>query len=429
MSSDSHKQAQARLARENQEKIERERQRQAAEEARIRAAAAERERLQRLENLRNQSIAQTQATITKIQQKSPEIYPQDSSELTKRAQSLINHLGGVATESQLQNTIQELPKIEQELDRAISRKRRDDEEKKRKAELEKQQFELEELERQISQIPQTDAIKFDRAGYTAAQTALKALSSAIASGNPQAVRSPLNTATQAVEQHIASVARNRAQWEQQKAAAEQALGELEDLIIGLRADPVALRWQTDLVNELATQLQTGIAAIEAEQFDKPALILAAAKTQETEIIATANAAQIQADQRDYIAKSIAETLAEMGFFVNEPQLEDSRYPNAALILKAATNSGKGISISVPVEGEVWYNVDGYSKTTEAAVGGGTAAVCDEAEKVLTEMHDRLGAEFGIKMSKLTWEGKDPDRELQKADKRPDDNQQQKRTGN
>jgi hypothetical protein len=127
-------------------------------------------------------------------------------------------------------------------------------------------------------------------------------------------------------------------------------------------------------------LQTGIAAIEAEQFDKPALILAAAKTQEQQIIATANAAQIQADQRDYIAKSIAETLAEMGFFVNEPQLEDSRYPNAALILKAATNSGKGISISIPVEGEVWYNVDGYSKTTEAAVGGGTAAVCDEAEK-------------------------------------------------
>ena len=429
MSSSSHKEAQARLARERQEEIERDRQRQAAEEARIRAAAAERERLQRLENLRNQSIAQTEASITKIQQKSPEIYPQDSSELAKRGQNLLNSLRGVTTEYQLQETIQELPRIEQELDRAITRKRRDDEEKKRKAELEKQQFELEELEREISQIPQADAIKFDSAGRTAAQTALKALSSAIASGNPQAVRSPLNTATQAVEHHIASVARNRAQWQQQKAAAEQALGELQALIAGLRTDPIALRWQTHLVDELAAQLQTGIAAIEAEQFDKPALILAAAKTQEQQIIATANAAQIQADQRDYIAKSIAETLAEMGFFVNEPQLEDSRYPNAALILKAATNSGKGISISVPVEGEVWYNVDGYSKTTEAAVGGGTAAVCDEAEKVLTEMHDRLGAEFGINMSEVTWEGKDPNRQLRKADELPDNDQQQNRTGN
>ncbi len=429
MSSSSHKEAQARLAREKRERLEQERQRKAAEEARIRAAAAERERLQRLEKLKNQSIAQTQATIAKIQQKSPEIYPQDSSELTKRCQNLLNSLRGVTTEYQLQNTIQELPKIEQELDRAISRKRRDDEEKKRKAELEKQQFELEELERQISQIPQTDAIKFDRAGQTAAQTALSALRSVIASGNPQTVRSPLNTATQAVEQHIASVASNRARWEQQKAAAEQAIGELEDLIIGLKADPVAKRWQTHLIDELATQLQTGIAALAAEQFDKPALILAAAKTQEQEIIATANAAQIQADQRDYIAKSIAESLAEMGFFVNKPELEDSRYPNAALILKAATNSGKGISISIPVEGEVWYNVDGYSKTTEAAVGGGTAAVCDEAEKVLTEMHDRLGAEFGINMSELTWEGKDPDRIIRKADDLPNNDQQQNRTGN
>jgi len=419
----------AQLETERRERLEQDRQRQAAEEARIRAAAAERERLQRLENLRNQSIAQTEATIAKIQQKSPEIYPQDSSELAKRGQNLLNSLRGVTTEYQLQNTIQELPKIEQELDRAISRKRRDDEEKKRKAELEKQQFELEELERQIAQIPQADAIKFDSAGRTAAQTALSALRTAIASGNPQTARSPLNTATAAVEQHIASVARNRAQWEQQKAAAEQALGELQALIAGLRADPIALRWQTHLVDELAAQLQTGIAAIEAEQFDKPALILAAAKTQEQEIIATANAAQIQADQRDYIAKSIAETLAEMGFFVNEPQLEYPDHPNAALILKAATNSGKGISISVPVEGEVWYNVDGYSKTTEAAVGGGTAAVCDEAENVLKEMHDRLGAEFGINMSEVTWEGKDPDRIIREADDLPSNSQQQNRTGN
>jgi len=419
----------AQLEEERRERLEQERQRQAAKEARIRAEAAERERLQRLEKLRNQSIAQIEATIAKIQQKSPETYPQDSSELAKRCQNLLNNLRGVATEYQLQETIQELPKIEQELDRAMSRKRRDDEEKKRKAELEKQQFELEELERQISQIPQADAIKFDHAGRTAAQTALKALGSAIASGNPQAVQSPLNTATQAVEQHIASVASNRARWEQQKAAAEQAIGELEDLIIGLKADPVALRWQTHLIDELATQLQTGIAAVAAEQFDKPALILAAAKTQETEIIATANADQIQADQRDYIAKSIAESLAEMGFFVDEPQLEYPDYPKTVLILKAATNSGKGISISVPVEGEVWYNVDGYSKTTEATVGGGTAAVCDEAENVLKEMHDRLGAEFGINMSELTWEGKDPDRIIRKADDLPNNDQQQNRTGN
>jgi hypothetical protein len=59
----------AQLETERRERLEQDRQRQAAEEARIRAAAAERERLQRLENLRNQSIAQTEATIAKIQQK------------------------------------------------------------------------------------------------------------------------------------------------------------------------------------------------------------------------------------------------------------------------------------------------------------------------------------------------------------------------
>ncbi len=45
------------------------------------------------------------------------------------------------------------------------------------------------------------------------------------------------------------------------------------------------------------------------------------------------------------------------------------------------------------------------------------------------MHDRLGAEFGINMSEVTWEGKDPNRQLRKADELPDNDQQQNRTGN
>jgi len=49
--------------------------------------------------------------------------------------------------------------------------------------------------------------------------------------------------------------------------------------------------------------------------------------------------------------------------------------------------------------------------------------------VLTEMHDRLGAEFGINMSKVTWEGKEPDRIIRKADDLPNNDQQQNRTGN
>jgi hypothetical protein len=104
----------------------------------------------------------------------------------------------------------------------------------------------------------------------------------------------------------------------------------------------------------------------------------------------------------------------MGFMVSEPIEEHPGHPATASILHAATTSGKAIAVSVPVEGQVWYNVEGYVKTVEAAVGGGEAAVCDEAQEVIEQMHDALDQEFQIQMGELNWEGKDPKRKLRAA---------------
>lgn len=422
------KKSAAVIEQERQYKLKLERQRQAEEEAKRRAAAAEQARRQRLEALRNQSIAQTQAVTTQVQQQQSSLYSQDSAELQKRCQKLLDILRSSQTESQIQNAVQEIPRIEQDLNQAVSRKRRDDEEKKRKAELEKQEFELQEIERQVSQISPAHATKFDSSGRAALQQAIEIVKSAIARGKPETVRAPLANAIETVQRHANLVAQRLADWLQRQAEAQQALGELRDMIAGLKADVVVMRWHGLSVAELETQAQTAVQAVTAEQFELPGNILAAAKTREQQIVNEANAEQIQADQRDYIAKSIAQTLQDMGFIVSAPEAEYSDHPKTAIILKAATASGKGISVSVPVDGEVWYSVDGYPKSTQAAVGGGNAAVCDEAEQVLTEMHSALESEFGVKMSAISWEGKDPDRELRKADELPNSDSQQSRGG-
>ena len=365
---------------------------------------------------------------TQVQQQQSSLYSQDSTELQKRCQKLLDILRSSQTESQIQNAVQEAPRIEQDLNQAVSRKRRDDEEKKRKAELEKQEFELQEIELQVSQISSANATKFDSSGRVALQQAIASVKSAIASGKPETVRAPLANAIETVQRHANLVAQRLADWRQRQAQAEQALGEVRDMIAGLKADVVVMRWHGHSVAELETQAQTAVQAITAEQFEVPGNILAAAKTREQQIVSEANAEQIQADQRDYIANSIAQTLQDMGFIVSAPEAEYSEHPKTAIILKAATASGKGISVSVPVDGEVWYSVDGYPKSTQAAVGGGNAAVCDEAEQVLTEMHSALEAEFGVKMSAISWEGKDPDRELRKADELPNSDEQQSRGG-
>ncbi|WP_226586405.1 hypothetical protein [Microseira wollei] len=123
-------------------------------------------------------------------------------------------------------------------------------------------------------------------------------------------------------------------------------------------------------------------------------------------------------KRDYIADSIAQTLAEMGFNITFDQKEHPDHPASAIILAAATNTGKGISVSVPIAGQVFYDVDGYLKHSVTTVDGNTAAVWDEAEQVLTEMHEALEDKFGVKMGEVLWEGKAPKRILRQANQLP-----------
>jgi len=59
-----------------------------------------------------------------------------------------------------------------------------------------------------------------------------------------------------------------------------------------------------------------------------------------------------------------------------------------------------------------------TRAPRAVVGGGTAAVCDEAEAVIDEMHEALEREFEVQTGELLWADKDPNRILRSADELP-----------
>jgi len=199
---------------------------------------------------------------------------------------------------------------------------------------------------------------------------------------------------------------------EREAARQCALSEFRALMGSLQADPVVMRWHNLGVSNL--ELFTDQIALS----EHPGDVLNVANERANVLITEANAAELKAKQRDYITSGIARSLAEMGFVVNEPAEEHPEHPATAKILHAASPAGKEIFVSVPVEGQVWYEVDGYHQETATAVGGGTAVVCDEAEGVLIEMHARLEAEFQVEMGEITWRGKDPNRALRKADELP-----------
>ncbi|MEY3826542.1 MAG: hypothetical protein RLZZ148_1358 [Cyanobacteriota bacterium] len=404
--SGSPKYSQAELERQRQEKLEANRRRQAELEAKRRQEAAEKERKRQLEARRQEISAQLQNLATQIQQQSDSIYPEVRQELQQKEQTLKQQISNVTLVNQLSSIEQQIQEIAQKWQEA-----------KRQKEIERQQLALENSDRTF-QIIQTDAQKFDHQGLSSVQESLNQVKNLLLGGNPVPVRQPLETTQKAIAQLTQSVGQQKQAWQQRKNQAEQDLGTIQAIITGIKADEVINRWQGNAIETLLTLEQQTEKAIALENFEETANLLNQVNTTQAEIIEKANQAQLKADQRDYIADSIAETLQEMGFSIVYRQPEYAEHPASAIILGAATNSGKSISVSVPVEGEVFYDVEGYSKQTLAAVGGGSAAVCDEAEGVITEMHEVLAEQFGVKMGELNWEGKDPNRQLRQADSLP-----------
>lgn len=199
---------------------------------------------------------------------------------------------------------------------------------------------------------------------------------------------------------------------EQRIAIQQASTELHALIVGLQADPMVTRWHRHGILRLGAEIESVAGSEQATSF------LEAANRRAATMIAEAKAAQLKADQRDYIARGIMQSLAGMGFLTTEPTAEHPEHPATAQIVRAANAAGKSIAVSVPVEGEVWYEIDGYMKTTETTLGGETALACDEGEKVLNEMHARLNQEFQVETGEIWWEDKDPQRLLRKAESLP-----------
>lgn len=416
--SGSPKYSRAELDRQRQQQLEAQRKKKAEEEKRTREAEIARQREIRFNNLRNQLNSQVSAVKLDISRQGDSLYSQDTQQLEDRVAKLEEKRQKASNEMQLQAIMSEIEEIKADIYLAVSRKRRDDAEKQRRAEIEKLQFEFTELKAQLQQIDDAIRTKFDINGTANVESKLNRLQQAFNGGNPEVVKPLLQDCQGLLDRHLKRVLEAQKQWEKAKNEAKQAEGELQALISGLKADRVVFSWCPHLIAELE-QLQTQIQGlIELEDFQQPLQILTQAQTQSENIIKTASEAQLKAEQRDYIADSIAQSLEEMGFNLVYRQAEHPDHPATAIILGAATNSGKGISVSVPVEGEIYYDINGYTKTTSTNVNGGVSPSCDEAEGAIEELHSLLQAEFGINMSELWWEGKEPDRTTRKKDELP-----------
>jgi hypothetical protein len=416
--SGSPKFSEAEIAAWKQKILEASRQRRAEAEARRRQEAEAQERQRQLEVFRNQTGMRLQALLSDLHAAWANLYRQDALTLQYRANSQVEPVAQAQSEAELLEISQELDKIELALQEAVHGKRREEAEKKRQADIERQQLELEELERRAAETPDAEALKFDAAGRHQVRIVLQRVRSALALGDPVAVRRPLAEATALVHKHVRQIAQGRGAGRHLQSEANRHLAELLVILAGLKADPAVMRWQAVAVAELEALANAAQQAIREGRLQQVVSSLSEIRQRSEMIVETANTAQIQADRRDYIADSIAKTLQEMGFRITFHQPEHPGHPASAAILGATTGTGKGISVSVPIAGQVFYDVDGFVLHSVATVDGNTAAVCDEAEQVLSQMHATLEDKFGVQMGEVLWHGKDPNRALRQADQLP-----------
>jgi len=272
------------------------------------------------------------------------------------------------------------------------------------------QLRLQDLDHGLAALDTPELAAVDPAGREAAQRAVagaKAFSAPSSEADEQ-----LQIAAEAIALHSRRIAERQAEQMARRAHYERAATEIRAIVAGLKRDPMIGKWQAAALAELEALAESTPVS------DETPLVMEKVREKAGDMVKAASEAQFKADTRDYITGSIARSLSEMGFVVSDPTAEHPDHPATAKVFQASSASGKSVLVSVPVEGQVWYEVDGYTKTTSAGLSGEVTLACDEGERVLEEMHARLDEEFKVGMSEIWWEGKDPNRSLRRADSLP-----------
>lgn len=375
----------------------------------LRGEAEDAERRERLEETRLRFAFELQEARRQITQPNA-LFPAHQSRLLSDHNEILAAVEQARSENELWQAAGAIPHLMADVAAARMNQRfhaeRDDLAAEKRLEMR-----LQEVIQGLEQIGAADTAALDPAGNEAAHRAVDAARQAVADSSPEA-EALLESAAEAVALHARRGAEKQAERMAQTAHYERAATELRAIAAGLRRDPIVGKWQATAVEELDAIVRSTPVSSETP------LLMEKVRERAAAIIKAASDAQFRADTRDYITNGIARSLGEMGFVVSEPLDEHPEHPATAKVFQASSASGKSVLVSVPIEGQVWYEVDGYTKTTSAGVGGDVTLACDEGERVLEEMHARLDEEFQVGMSEIWWEGKDPNRNLRRADSLP-----------
>ena len=191
----------------------------------------------------------------------------------------------------------------------------------------------------------------------------------------------------------------------------QVTGELRVRLEGVEADEVTMTWSRAEVEAVRT------AMVEIERAQHPESLAAELHRRLDTALEHAQVRQLAEEKRAYILEALQDGLRQQGFQVGDAILV-SDDQTGEVAFRAIRADRRWVEVNVPLEGHVFYDVDGMDRITERGADGLVYTSCDETEARLEALHADLANRFGIKTGELFWETKDPNREGRNANSLP-----------
>ncbi len=246
---------------------------------------------------------------------------------------------------------------------------------------------------------------------------LRVMAGSVASLRGQVARSAAALASEQddIRREADAEARRLMQVEQSKEADRQrqallASTGLQARLEGIRADGVAMAWSSAEVEAV------GAALVDIERSPDPSGRARGLHSRLDAALEHAQVRQLAEERRAYIVASLQDGLRQQGFQVGDAALVGVGEGEVAF--RASRVDRRWVEVNVPLQGHVFYDVDGTDRITEGGSDGLVYTGCDEAEARLEALHAELAQRFGIQAGELFWESKDPLRERRNANSLP-----------
>lgn len=210
-------------------------------------------------------------------------------------------------------------------------------------------------------------------------------------------------------QRLAEAAHSQEAERQGRAVA--AATELRARVTGIEADDVAMAWSQAEVQVVKSAIEGLYGAAD------PVFVARELASLLDLALAHAQERQLAEERRAYIVAALQDGLREQGFQVGAPALVGDEQASE-VAFRAVRADRRWVDVNVPLEGHVFYDVDGVDRVTERGADGLSYTSCDETEARLEALHADLADRFGIQAGDLFWEAKDPNRERRNANALP-----------